>query len=56
MWVYEFSLVVFPCGLKFLLDPCRSISSNKKDMGSKRRKWGMGKRCEYSMEGGVFFV
>jgi hypothetical protein len=45
----------FPCGLKFHLDPCRSISSNKKDTGS-RRTWGMGKRCEHSMEGGVFMV
>jgi len=55
-WMYEFSPMVFPSRLKSHLDPCRSISSNKKDMGSKRRKWGMGKRCEYSMEGGVFFV
>ena len=55
-WMYEFSPMVFPSRMKSHLDPCRSISSNKKDMGSKRRKWGMGKRCEYSMEGGVFFV
>ena len=55
-WMYEFSLVVFPCVLKFHLDPCRSISSNKKDTGSRRRTWGMGKRCEHSMEGGVFMI
>ena len=55
-WMYEFSPMVFPCGLKFHLDPCRSISSNKKDTRSRRRTWGMGKRCEHSMEGGVFMV
>jgi hypothetical protein len=54
--MYEFSPVVFPYGLKFHLDPCRSISSNEKDTRSRRRKWGMGKRCEYSMEGWVFIV
>ena len=48
--------MLFPCGLKFHLDPCSSISSNKKDIGSRRRKSGMGKRCVYSMEGGVFIV
>ena len=48
--------MVFPSRMKSHLDPCRSISSNKKDMGSKRRKWGMGKRCEHSMEGGVFMI
>ena len=53
-WMYEFSPMVFPSRMKSHLDPCRSISSNKKDMGSKRRKWGMGKRCEYSMEEGYF--
>jgi len=54
--MYEFSPMVFPSGLKFHLDPCSSISSTKKDIRSRRRKWGMGKRCVYSMEGGVFIV
>jgi len=29
-WIFEFSPKVFPCGLKFHLDPCRSISSDEK--------------------------